>query len=180
MGFLSKCGHYLSKVGELLWDNPRESNTEGGLFPAIFGTVMLIFLMAITCFPLGVLAGIYLGDTPRTDLRTAREDRRQQPGRHPFDCLRHLRSGFFCVRHRRTVGPSGSFRAGRRRHADFRNRRHPLGESDVGLLTVPVVIVSTEEACGRFRGPRAKARCAGGDEIPDPRSRARADGFAPA
>ena len=43
MGFSAKCGHYSSKVGELFWANPRESNTEGGLFPAIFGTVMLIF-----------------------------------------------------------------------------------------------------------------------------------------
>jgi len=62
MGFLAKCRHYLDKVAELLWENPRESNTEGGLFPAIFGTVMLIFLMAVACFPLGVLAGIYLGE----------------------------------------------------------------------------------------------------------------------
>ena len=62
MGFAAKCGHYLAKIGELLWANPRESNTEGGLFPAIFGTVMLVFLMAVTCFPLGVLAGIYLGE----------------------------------------------------------------------------------------------------------------------
>ena len=62
MGLMAKCRHYLGKIGELLWENPRESNTEGGLFPAIFGTVMLIFLMAVTCFPLGVLAGIYLGE----------------------------------------------------------------------------------------------------------------------
>ena len=68
MGFLAKCGHYLGKIGELLWDNPRESNTEGGLFPAIFGTVMLIFLMAVTCFPLGVLAGIYLGEYAKEGL----------------------------------------------------------------------------------------------------------------
>ncbi|HEY4758997.1 MAG TPA: ABC transporter permease subunit, partial [Thermoguttaceae bacterium] len=62
MNLLGKVGHYCSKIGELLTAEPRESNTEGGLFPAIFGTVMLIFLMAVTCFPLGVLAGIYLGE----------------------------------------------------------------------------------------------------------------------
>src|SRR5690606_5599188 len=59
-GFFTKVGYYLRRVFELLTANPRESNTEGGLFPAIFGTVMLIFLMAILSFPLGVLAGIYL------------------------------------------------------------------------------------------------------------------------
>ena len=71
MGFWAKCGHYLAKIGELLWDNPRESNTEGGLFPAIFGTVMLIFLMAVPCFPLGVLAGIYLGEYAKEGLLVA-------------------------------------------------------------------------------------------------------------
>ncbi|MHB8899222.1 MAG: phosphate ABC transporter permease PstA, partial [Thermoguttaceae bacterium] len=65
MGLGAKIGHYGAKVWELLTDEPRESNTEGGLFPAIFGTVMLVFLMAIACFPLGVLAGIYLGEYAR-------------------------------------------------------------------------------------------------------------------
>ena len=41
MGLLAKVGHYLAKIWELLSAAPRESNTEGGLFPAIFGTVML-------------------------------------------------------------------------------------------------------------------------------------------
>lgn len=65
MGWTSKVTHYLAKVWELLSEEPRESNTEGGLFPAIFGTVMLVFLMSLTCFPLGVLAGIYLGEYAR-------------------------------------------------------------------------------------------------------------------
>ncbi|HCC54351.1 MAG TPA: phosphate ABC transporter, permease protein PstA, partial [Desulfobulbaceae bacterium] len=60
MSFFAKCGYYLERLRELFFDEPRESNTEGGLFPAIFGTVMLIFLMSILSFPLGVLAGIYL------------------------------------------------------------------------------------------------------------------------
>ena len=67
-GLPAKCRHYLAKIGELLWTIRRESNTEGGLFPAIFGTVMLMFLMAVTCFPLGVLAGIYLGEYAKEGL----------------------------------------------------------------------------------------------------------------
>ena len=62
MGFFAKLGHYLAKVWELLSTPPRESNTEGGVLPALFGTVTLIILMAICSFPLGVLAGIYLGE----------------------------------------------------------------------------------------------------------------------
>jgi phosphate transport system permease protein len=60
MGFFAKLGFFGEKVRELLLEEPREANTEGGLFPAIFGTVMLIFLMSIFSFPLGVLAAIYL------------------------------------------------------------------------------------------------------------------------
>ncbi|NLS96123.1 MAG: phosphate ABC transporter permease PstA [Planctomycetaceae bacterium] len=65
MGPAAKIKHYAAKIWELLADEPRESNTEGGLFPAIFGTVMLVFLMSIACFPLGVLAGVYLGEYAR-------------------------------------------------------------------------------------------------------------------
>jgi phosphate transport system permease protein len=68
MGPAAKIKHYAGKVWELLADEPRESNTEGGLFPAIFGTVMLVFLMSIACFPLGVLAGVYLGEYAREGL----------------------------------------------------------------------------------------------------------------
>ncbi len=51
---------YLVKLKELILGEPRESNTEGGLFPAIFGTIMLIFIMSLFSFPLGVIAAVYL------------------------------------------------------------------------------------------------------------------------
>ena len=62
MGLLGKVGLYVTKVWELLSTPPRESNTEGGVLPALFGTVTLIILMALCSFPLGVLAGVYLGE----------------------------------------------------------------------------------------------------------------------
>ncbi len=61
MSMLAKILHYAEKIGELLFAAPREANMEGGVFPAAFGTVLLVFMMSITSFPLGVLAGIYLG-----------------------------------------------------------------------------------------------------------------------
>ncbi len=61
MSIFAKTVHYAKKVGELLFDEPREANMEGGVFPAAFGTVLLVFIMSITSFPFGVLAGIYLG-----------------------------------------------------------------------------------------------------------------------
>jgi len=53
-------GVYVSRVWEFLSGEPRESNTEGGIFPAIFGTVMMVFIMSFAVAPLGVLAALYL------------------------------------------------------------------------------------------------------------------------
>ncbi|MFY0641925.1 MAG: phosphate ABC transporter permease PstA [Bermanella sp.] len=60
MSLFAKIGHYFSKIGEFLGDDPREANTEGGVFPAIFGTVLMVILMAIMVTPLGVIAAVYL------------------------------------------------------------------------------------------------------------------------
>lgn len=60
MGVGDKLRLYASRVWEFVADDPRESNTEGGIFPAIFGTVMMVFLMSIAVAPLGVLAALYL------------------------------------------------------------------------------------------------------------------------
>ena len=51
---------YAARVWEFVSGDPRESNTEGGIFPAIFGTVMMVLLMSIMAVPFGVLAALYL------------------------------------------------------------------------------------------------------------------------
>jgi phosphate transport system permease protein len=60
MSLPAKLVFCLGKVWELLTGEPREANTEGGLFPAIVGTVMMVFIMSIFSFPLGVITAIYL------------------------------------------------------------------------------------------------------------------------
>ncbi len=60
MGLFDKIGHYGVKLVEFLLDEPREANTEGGIFPAIFGTVMMVFMMSIIVTPFGVIAAVYL------------------------------------------------------------------------------------------------------------------------
>ena len=60
MGTADKLGLYASRIWEFITDDPRESNTEGGIFPAIFGTVMMVFIMSFAVAPLGVLAALYL------------------------------------------------------------------------------------------------------------------------
>ena len=55
-----KIGVYLSRIREFVFDEPRESNTEGGVFPAIFGTILMVVLMSIVAVPFGVVAALYL------------------------------------------------------------------------------------------------------------------------
>lgn len=65
LSLLGKLGTYFSKVGEFLTDDPREANTEGGIFPAIFGTVMMVMLMSVFVTPFGVVAAVYLREYAR-------------------------------------------------------------------------------------------------------------------
>ena len=60
MSVINKLGFYVHSLWSFITDDPREANTEGGIFPAIFGTVMMVILMAILVTPLGVIAAVYL------------------------------------------------------------------------------------------------------------------------
>ncbi len=60
MGWAEKAIAYIVNLWEFLSGEPREANTEGGIFPAIFGTVLLVFLMTIVVMPFGVMAAVYL------------------------------------------------------------------------------------------------------------------------
>ena len=60
LSWLERVSIYFGRLGGFLRDDPREANTEGGIFPAIFGTVMMVFLMNLVVVPTGVLAALYL------------------------------------------------------------------------------------------------------------------------
>ena len=60
LGLAGKAGVYLSRWGEFLADDPREANSAGGVFPAIWGTVVMTLIMALLVAPFGVLAALYL------------------------------------------------------------------------------------------------------------------------
>ncbi len=70
MGLFTKLGMYFGKLWEFLSDDPREANTEGGIFPAIFGTVMMTLIMAVIVTPFGVLAAVYLREYARQNALT--------------------------------------------------------------------------------------------------------------
>jgi phosphate transport system permease protein len=60
-----RAGIYAARFWGFVSDDPRESNTEGGVFPAIFGTVMMVLIMTVVVVPLGVLAALYLREYAR-------------------------------------------------------------------------------------------------------------------
>lgn len=70
MGVGAKFVFYFKKLWEFLSDDPREANTEGGIFPAIFGTVMMTLVMAVIVTPFGVIAAVYLREYARQGLLT--------------------------------------------------------------------------------------------------------------
>lgn len=63
--FPQRIGEMLSRMWGFLTEEPREANTEGGVFPAIFGTVVMTLVMTMFVTPLGVIAAIYLREYAR-------------------------------------------------------------------------------------------------------------------
>ena len=151
LSFLNKVMLYIQKIWELFFDDPRESNTEGGLFPAIFGTVMLIVVMAIFSFPLGVIAGIYLREYARDGfmVRFVRIAVNNLAG-IPSIVYGIFGLAFFVYGIGSSIDqiffpemlPAPTFGTGGILWASL----------TLGLLTIPVVIVSTEEALGAIPG----------------------------
>ncbi|MGY8821173.1 MAG: phosphate ABC transporter permease PstA [Pseudomonadales bacterium] len=70
MSTLDKLGFYFAKVWEFVSDEPREANTEGGIFPAIFGTVLMTIIMAVIVTPFGVIAAVYLREYAKQGVLT--------------------------------------------------------------------------------------------------------------
>ncbi len=145
MSFIAKCGAYLERVRELLLDDPRESNTEGGLFPAIFGTVMMVLLMSLFSLPFGVIAAIYLREYARDGLvtRMVRIAVNNLAG-VPSIVYGVFGLGFF------VYGIGGSldtlFFPERLPTPTFGTGGILWSSLTLALLTVPVIIVATEES----------------------------------
>jgi phosphate transport system permease protein len=61
---------YAARWAEFIGGEPRESNTEGGIFPAIFGTALMVMLMTVVVVPFGVITAVYLNEYARDNLFT--------------------------------------------------------------------------------------------------------------
>lgn len=144
LGTPGKVGLYLSRVWEFVSANPREANTEGGIFPAIFGTVLMVFIMTFAVTPFGVLAALYLREYARQGLlvRTVRIAVNNLAG-VPSIVFGVFGLGFFVYLIGGTIDqlfypealPTPTYGTGGILWASL----------TLALLTVPVVIVATEE-----------------------------------
>jgi phosphate transport system permease protein len=144
MSAAGKLALYLDRVHEFVADDPRESNTEGGIFPAIFGTVMMVFLMSIAVVPFGVLAALYLREyaTQGPLVRLVRIAVNNLAG-VPSIVFGVFGLGFFVY----TIGGSLDrlFYPEALPTPTFGTGGILWGALTLALLTVPVVIVATEE-----------------------------------
>jgi phosphate transport system permease protein len=160
-----KLGLYLSRVREFLFDDPRESNTEGGIFPAIFGTVMMVFLMSFAVMPLGVLAALYLREYARQGaiVRAVRIAVNNLAG-VPSIVFGVFGLGFFVY----VVGGSIDrlFFSESLPTPTFGTGGILWAALTLALLTVPVVIVATEEGLAAVpRGVREGAFALGATKL---------------
>ncbi|CAH0532835.1 hypothetical protein VST7929_00682 [Vibrio stylophorae] len=70
MSTWQKWQHWGKQALRFISENPREANTEGGVYPAIFGTVFMVLLMTVLVTPLGVISAIYLHEYAGKNLLT--------------------------------------------------------------------------------------------------------------
>jgi len=128
-----------------LTEEPREANTEGGIFPAIFGTTVMTLLMSLAVMPFGVVAAIYLREYAKQGpmVRAVRIAVNNLAG-VPSIVFGVFGLGFFVYLSGATIDqwffseslPTPTFGTGGILWASL----------TLALMTVPVVIVATEEA----------------------------------
>jgi phosphate transport system permease protein len=165
LGTAGRLRLYASRVAELLLDEPRESNTEGGVFPAIFGTVLMVFLMSFAVAPFGVLAAVYLQEYARQGvlLRLVRIAVNNLAG-VPSIVFGIFGLGFF------VYGVGGSldrlFFPEALPTPTFGTGGILWASLTLALLTVPVVIVAAEEGLAAVpRSLREGSRALGATQI---------------
>jgi len=145
LSFTDKVGIYFSRWGEFLTTEPREANTQGGVLPAIFGTVMMTLIMVVVVAPFGVITALYLREY-------AKQGRLVSAVRIAVNNLAGVPSivygvfglGFFAYTMGTTI--DGLFFPERLPTPTFGTGGILWASLTLALLTVPVVIVASEEA----------------------------------
>lgn len=129
-------------------DDPKKANRAGGVFPALFGTVLMVLLMSVIVTPLGILAAIYLHEYAPQNLFTSlvRTTVNNLAG-IPSVVFGVFGLGFLVY----TLGGSidNLFFSEKLPNPTFGSPGIFWAAFTMALLTLPVVIVSTEEGLRR-------------------------------
>lgn len=161
MSLLGRMSFFVGELWRFLTESPREANTEGGIFPAIFGTFIMTLLMSIAVMPFGVLAAIYLREYAKQGpfVRGVRIAVNNLAG-VPSIVFGVFGLGFFVYFVGGTIDqvffsddlPTATFGTGGIFWASL----------TLALMTVPVVVVATEEALASVpRGVREASLACG-------------------
>jgi phosphate transport system permease protein len=145
LSVMGKLAVYAERWWEFLSEEPREANTEGGVLPAIFGTVAMTLILAAIVAPFGVITALYLREY-------ARQGRIVSIVRISVNNLAGVPSivygvfglGFFA--YLIGGGIDALFFPERLPNPTFGTGGILWASLTLALLTVPVVIVATEEA----------------------------------
>lgn len=145
LSFAESLGIYLDRWWEFLTADPRESNTEGGVWPAIFGTVLMTLLMSLLVVPFGVLAALYMREYAKAGfLISAVRVAVNNLAGVPSIVFGVFGLGFFCYIFGGSI--DALFYPERLPSPTFGKGALVWASLTLALLTLPVVIVSTEEA----------------------------------
>ncbi len=145
LGVGDKIGIYLSRWWEFVSTEPREANTQGGVLPAIFGTAAMTLLMVVFVAPFGVITALYLREY-------AKQGRLTSIVRISVNNLAGVPSivygvfglGFFAYTMGGTIDQL--FYAENLPNPTYGKGGILWSSLTLALLTVPVVIVASEEA----------------------------------
>jgi phosphate transport system permease protein len=149
MGLREKLSLYFARLGAFLTEPPREANTEGGIFPALFGTVLMVMLMTIVVTPIGVVAAVYLHEyAPQGTLTQTLRIAVNNLAGVPSIVYGVFGLGFFVY----VVGGSldRTFFADALPAPTFGTPGLLWASLTLALLTLPVMIVATEEGLSRI------------------------------
>jgi phosphate transport system permease protein len=145
LGPIDKAGVYASRWKEFLTADPREANSEGGVWPAIVGTVIMTLLMSIAVVPFGVLAALYLREYAKAGVMVSavRIAINNMAG-VPSIVFGVFGLGFFCYIFGGSIDQL--FFAEKLPNPTYGTGGVLWASLTLALLTLPVVVVSTEEA----------------------------------
>jgi len=151
IGLAGKIGVYASRWWEFLTADPRSANSEGGVWPAIVGTVIMTLLMSLAVVPFGVLAALYLREYAKEGpIVSAVRIAVNNLAGVPSIVFGVFGLGFFCYIMGGTIDQM--FFSARLPNPTYGKGGVMWAALTLALLTLPVVVVATEEALAAVPG----------------------------